>query len=645
MATKRIETQLTIRAVDQYSKKLKTMRTVTGRFADGVRTEMSRLQNIRGPLKMIEDFKTAQQKAGETAAALAKARERMRRAQNSMASGGPVTAQMRREFEEARRNVERMQGLHDRHRRKLGTLRTSLKEAGVNTTNLTGEQNRLSAALDGTTTAIGRQIGRMERLETMQGRIARARERMDRSLATAGNLSFVGRASMQTGRRILTGLSSPVQQAVEFETAMSDVRKVVDFDTPETFAKMSDDILKLSTRIPMAADGLAQIVASGGQSGLARDELLRFAEMAAKIGVAFDISAERSGDSMANIKTALGLTLDETGLLFDAMNHLSNNMASTAPKVLDFTTRVAVDGAVKGFSPTETMAFGSAMIAAGAGADVASTSFRNMGKALARGEGATKRQSAAYEKLGLDAGAVARAMQEDAVGTTMDVMQRINALPKHLQASVTSDLFGDEARALAPLINNLDLLRGALGLVSEERKFQGSAEREYAARAETTANNIQLMKNQLSRLGVSIGEVVLPPLNDLLKKSQGIIDRMVTWTKEHPKLTKWLFIGAAAVGAMAVAGGALLTAAAGLIGTLAVLRFGLVGLGARAAFAAGDLLGIGGAFKGLMRLPRFALSTLLTPVRWTARLVSRIPWAVLTGGKFALSGLLTPVRW
>ena len=31
---------------------------------------------------------------------------------------------------------------------------------------------------------------------------------------------------------------------------------------------------------------------------------------------------------MANIKTALGLTLDETGLLFDAMNHLSNEMGN-----------------------------------------------------------------------------------------------------------------------------------------------------------------------------------------------------------------------------------------------------------------------------------------------------------------------------
>ncbi|MBQ4826546.1 phage tail tape measure protein [Leisingera sp. HS039] len=602
MATKRIETQLTIKAIDRYSGMLKNMRTVTGRFADGVRSEMGRLQGIRGSLKLIEDFNTLRNKAKASGEAMEQAREKVRRLELQFKNTKAPTQKMYRELERARGAADQLAESHRRNRRALDASFNGLRQAGVSTADLAGEQRRLSGALDGASASFGRQMERMRRLEAMQTRIAEARERMDKSLATAANLSFVGNASMQTGRRILTGIANPVQQAVEFETAMSDVRKVVDFDTPQSFRRMSDDILTLSTRIPMAAEGLAQIVAAGGQSGIAREDLTRFAEMAAKIGVAFDISAEQSGDSMANIKTALGLTLDETGLLFDAMNHLSNKMASTAPKVLDFTNRVAVDGAVKGFSPTETMAFGSAMIAAGAGADVAATSFRNMGKALARGEGATDRQSAAYQKLGLDAEAVARAMQEDAVGTTIDVMRRINELPKHLQSSVTSDLFGDEARALAPLINNLDLLRDALGLVSEERKFQGSAEAEYAARAETTANNLQLMRNQMTRLGISVGEIVLPHLNDLLEVSQGMIDRIVEWTKEHPKLTKWLVIGAAAVGAMAVAGGALLTAGAGLIGTMAVLRFGLAGFGARALFAAGDVAGLARGVRGLSGL-------------------------------------------
>ena len=516
MATKRIETQLTIKAVDQYSSMLRNMRTVTGRFADGVRTEMSRLQGLRGPLRLIEDFRRQQQVVSQSGEALERARERVRQLQHAITTTRNPTAQMRREFERARATADRLEQQHQQNRRALSGLQGQLRQAGVNTGDLAGEQRRLAGALDGATTAFGRQMERMRRLETMQTRIAEARERMDRSLATAANLSFVGNASMMTGRRILTALSGPVQQAVEFESAMSDVRKVVDFDTPESFAQMSDDILRLSTRIPMAADGLAQIVAAGGQSGIAREELTRFAEMAAKIGVAFDISADLAGTSMASIKTAMGLTLDETGALFDAMNHLSNNSAARADQTLDFMNRAGASGATFGFSNTETLAIGAAMIAAGAGADTAATSFRNMGRALTRGASATKRQSEAMQTLGLDAEQVARDMQRDAVGTTAAVLQRLRELPEHMQASVMSDLFGDEARELTKLINNAELLPQLLSMVAEERQYLGSAEAEYAARAETTANNLQLMRNQMARLGVSIGEVVLPPLNDLL---------------------------------------------------------------------------------------------------------------------------------
>jgi len=589
VANKRITTELVVKAVDKYSGMIRNMTGVTGRFADKVRSDVGRLQGLRGPLKLIQDFKAAQSTFGRSEAALRKSREKLKALRAEMKATASPTKKMTQEFERAKRAAERLRQAHEKNKTELAQLQGKLRSAGVNTSDLAGEQRRLVGALGRADAAMGRQVERLQRLKAMQDRITASRERMDRTLARAANLSFVGNAAMATGRRILNAMSAPIMMAVEFESAMSDVRKVVDFESPDAFRAMSNDILELSTRIPMAASGLAEIVAAGGQSGIAQADLTRFAEMAAKIGVAFDISAGLSGESMAKIKTALGLTIDETGLLFDAMNHLSNNMASTAPSVLDFSTRVAADGKVKGFNATETLAFGSAMIAAGTNADVAATSFRNMGKALVRGAASTPKQRAAFKALGLDAANVARSMQEDAVGTTLDVMKRINQLPAHLRSSTVSQIFGDEARGLTPLIGNLDLLLESLDLVGEEREYAGSAEAEYAERAKTTANNMQLLRNQLTRLGVSVGEVVLPPLNDLLKKSQVFIEKLVKWTKEHPKLTKLLVTSGIALGGMAVAGGALLTAASGLIGTLAILRFGLAGIAARGAFAAGEM--------------------------------------------------------
>ncbi|WP_052265145.1 phage tail tape measure protein [Ruegeria sp. ANG-R] len=652
MATKRIETQLTIRAVDKYSADVRKMQTVTGRFADGVRTELGRLQGIRGPLKLIEDFKKKRDAVEKSANALSRAQERVRQLKAEIRATKNPTEKLRREFDAARKTADRLAKSHNRNREQLGGLRNQLRGAGVDTNDLASDERRLATALDRGTSAFDRRMEKMRRLDQMQQRIAAGRERMDRDLARAANLSFVGGASQQTGRRIVTALSDPLDEAKTIETAMSEIRKVVDFSSPADEARMKSSILDLSTDIPMLAENIADIVAAGGQSDFANDELLPFAERASKVGVAFDIAAEKSGTAMAKIRTALSLTLDETGVLFDGINHLSNNMASTAPDVLDFISRTGASGTQYGFAPSETLAFGSAMIAAGAQPDVAATSFRNTGRALARGAGATKRQSAAFKSIGLNPEDVAKRLQQDAVGTTIDVFERIAQLPEHLRASASSDIFGDEARAIAPLLTNLDLLREALGLVADEREFLGSVEREYQERAKTTENNEQLAGNEWKRLKTVAGETILPLYNELLVLTRELIGATTDWIKEHPKLTKWLLVGGLALGAMAVAGGVMLTAAAGLIGSLAVLRFGLVGLGARAIFAGGSLTRLGGRFRMLGRMPRFRLASLISPVRWGASLLPAVSWGGLASrsGKFGMNArgwgrLITPLKW
>ena len=221
--------------------------------------------------------------------------------------------------------------------------------------------------------------------------------------------------SAMMGYALARAISAPVKSAMAFESAMADVNKVVDFASPDGLKQMSADILAMSKRIPIAATGIAEIVGAAGQAGMQGGELLSFAEMAAKVGVAFDVTADMAGESLAKIKTALGLTVAQTGALADAMNHLSNTSASSAPDLLDYMSRVGSIGKQYGFTETQTVAIGSAMIAAGAKADVAATSFRNVGKALVRGKNATTGQVDAFDELGLEATDVAKRMQQDAV--------------------------------------------------------------------------------------------------------------------------------------------------------------------------------------------------------------------------------------
>jgi len=397
------------------------------------------------------------------------------------------------------------------------------------------------------------------------------------------------------GYGLTRAITGPVQAAMDFESAMADVKKVVDFDNFDDFKKFQNDVLEMTTRIPMAGKELSAIVAEAGQSGIPKAELLKFTEMAAKVGVAFDISAREAGEALAKMKTGLGLSIAETSKLSDAMNHLSNNQASKARDVLDVVRRVGAMGKQFGFRPEQVAAFGSAMVAAGAQSEVASTSFMNMGRALTKGASATKRQRAAYQRLGLDAKKVAIRMQKDAVGTTVDAMERIGKLPAHLRASVVSDLFGDEARALGPLLTNLPLLKNSLKLVASEQEYLGSTEKEYVSRSQTFANAVQIMRNRLNRMAIAIGSVLMPPLAALMDKIAPLVDSFTQWAQAHPELVRNIVIATTA-----------------LIG----FRIATIGIRAAALFAKGGIMELASSF---LRIGRFGGKTLTAPFRGFGR--------------------------
>ncbi len=434
-------------------------------------------------------------------------------------------------------------------------------------------------------------------------------------------------------------IAAPINAAREFENVMADVNKVVDFKTPDGLQKVSTSILALSRDIPVAATGIAEIVAAAGQAGMKGDELLAFAEIAAKVGVAFDLSADQTGESLAKIKTALGLTVEQTATLADVLNHLSNTSASSAGDLLNFMRRVGSAGVAMGFSARETAAIGSAMVAAGAQADVAATSFRNMAKALARGESATKRQRKAYKKLGLSATDVAKRLQKDAVGTLEDVIKRIRDLPKEVRASTISDLFGDEARALMPLIENADILSNALGQVADETNYLGSAQKEFDVRAQTFNARLQSFQNRMTELAIVIGNALLPALTSIMETLMPMITAVADLAKAYPEVTAAIVAATAALVALNIAtiatrysflflkGGALTAAlgigrAASLI-VAATKRLRLAVMGAGMLAALGTTGGIFGAIAvgataavGAVQAAAAAIGAAILSISW-----------------------------
>ena len=332
--------------------------------------------------------------------------------------------------------------------------------------------------------------------------------------ARMGNLALALAPVALAAGVVMGALGMASAKAIAFESSMADVAKVVNFETDAELKAMSGTIMDMAGRIPMAADGIAAIVAAAAQSGVAKQDLTEFAEQAAKMGVAFDLTGDQAGKMMADWRAGMNLTLPQVYSLADAVNHLSNNMNATAPHLGEVVQRVGAVAMTAGLAETQVAALGAAFLSSGAGPEGAATALKNFTTTLVKGSAMSKDQAAAFQSLGFGATQLAKDMQSDAQGTIFKVLQAIADKPKELQTSLLTEMFGQESLgAIAPLLQNMGNLTQAFGLVGDASQYAGSMQAEYDTRSKTTANALQLLSNKLTNLAISIGTIFLPAIS------------------------------------------------------------------------------------------------------------------------------------
>lgn len=358
----------------------------------------------------------------------------------------------------------------------------------------------------------------------------------------------------------VAGVAFPVKLAVEFESAMADVKKVVDFDTPKQFKEMEQDILRLTRTIPMAGTELAKITASGGQLGVARKDLPKFTETIAKMSVAFDMAADQAGDSMAKLANVYQIPIDQIGKLGDAVNHLSNSSPAKAGDIINTLGRVG--GVAKQFGLTEiqTTSLSNAFISLGKTPEIAGTAINGMLTKLMTADKQGAKFQKALKNMGMESKDLKKAIKENGEQALMDFLKQVGKLPKENQMGALVDLFGLEyADDVAVLVSGLETYKKSIDELKKTSKdgkpaFIGSMDKEFAARSATTANNWQIFKNSLTEIGITAGSVLLPALNQLMTTIRPIINSFADWASKNPEVVSALVHLAAGFAALKVGG-------------------------------------------------------------------------------------------
>ena len=372
------------------------------------------------------------------------------------------------------------------------------------------------------------------------------------ALAKTGLAGFSTLASSATAvMGSIRGLADP---AIKFESAMADVRKVVDFDTPEQFKEMGNDILKLTRTIPMAGEEIAAIVAAGGQSGVARENLLGYAKDAATMGVAFDMAAGDAGEAMATMANVLGKPITEMAQFGDVINHLSDNANSKAKDIVNVITRVGSDTRMLGLSENQAAALGSTFLSMGKAPELAAQAVKGMSSAF------LQLKAGAHEKelkqLGFTTKSFAAAMNKDAQGAISSFIEKVKKMPKDKQYPLLAKVFGKQyADDVLLLAQNTGEYNRQLGLLQEtdangNLKYIGSMQREFENRSNTAENKLTKLKNSLTEIAEKIGRAFLPVITSFVENITPVIYSITEWVETNPQLMEWVLTIGGGIGAV-----------------------------------------------------------------------------------------------
>ena len=314
-------------------------------------------------------------------------------------------------------------------------------------------------------------------------------------------------------------LVGSAQSAAAWQTSMTGVAKTTGLGGAD-LAELSDQLLTMSTNMPVAASGLAEIAQAGGSLGIAKEELAGFTEVAAQMGVGFEMSAEQAATAGAKILNAFGQEMDTENLrsLGSVVNAMGDSFAATEPQVLDFLNRASFLNTTMGQSIPQVAALGTTLVSAGMEAEVAATGIKSAINMLTS-ETSKKGGMDNWAKLmGTDVDTLKGKIAEDLNGTLIETANVIAGMAdptERFQAAVAAA--GTEgAPALLKLAGAGEDYAKALGMSNSEWENATSLQKTYDAQMSTVTSQWTIFTNTLSMASTSLGTGLLPYLADAL---------------------------------------------------------------------------------------------------------------------------------
>ncbi|WP_458695333.1 phage tail tape measure protein [Wolbachia endosymbiont of Rhagoletis cerasi] len=429
------------------------------------------------------------------------------------------------DFDKAKKEAKEGRLAYLQKRGALHAFSEEVRKSGKNIQSLIRDQHKLGASA--------------EKLRSQYTKLNSAIKKRDMFL---GRKAYFRSQMLETAGLALT-LAAPIKVAIDFESAMADVKKVVKFAEDDAAhnqgaAEFGQKLKELSRTIPLSAAELAQIAASGGQLGVDKEELLGFTTTVAKMSTAFDMSAEEAGDSIAKLANVYGIEVAGMERVGNIINHLSDNSAAKAGDMVKALAIVGGSAKQFGLDIKETSSLVNAFISLGKQPAKAATAINALLSKLQTAEGQSKEFKAALEDMGITAEEMTQMISKNGQDALLYFFETLEKVGKQERSQILLNLFGQEYQDdIALLVGSLKNYKDAIKNLADEEEFKQSMQKEFDNRAATTANNLRLLRNAIAEVGMNLGSVMLPPLKWVSSILREITNPIAWFAEKCPFIT------------------------------------------------------------------------------------------------------------
>lgn len=333
-----------------------------------------------------------------------------------------------------------------------------------------------------------------------------------------GKIYNAGVKTEKVGKMLTQSVTVPLvaigayagKTAVQFDTAMANVRKTTNLSN-EQIEKLAKSAQDLSTKQPVTAETLLNIEALGAQLGVAHGKLESFATVVSGLDIATNMDFETAGKEMAQFANITQMSQDQFKNYGSTIVDLGNHLATTEADISSMALRLAGAGAAAKFSQADILGMSGAMsslgIRAEAGGSAMTRIIQDISKNVAKGSDTVEE----YARVaGMSADQFANAWKSSP-------MEALEALVEGLKR--TSDSGEDMNVTLEKLgINNIrnsdtmrrlagagDLLRTSVDRANTAWKDNTALQNEVDQRNESLASRLQVLKNKVDSIAISIG--------------------------------------------------------------------------------------------------------------------------------------------